>query len=346
MLSRLAFLHGIGPVKSVKSIGTTSKGIAASPSRRGAQEQASDSLGKVARRKRRSLLPTSPSSRFCPRPLLARPALSHSSLNLPTNNLNSTTQRTLSTRATTQPPTMAAQFVLRKSSERGYANHGWLKSYHTFSFADYYDPRFEGWGPLRVINEDRVSGGRGFGAHPHSNFEIFSYPLSGELMHQDSLKHKEVIKRGGVQHTSAGTGIAHSEFNADPEVPVHFLQVWVQPSTNGLKPSYETKYWTDEEKTNVLKRILAPNGEDGAIVLHQDASVYASILEKEHTVTHTIPEGRKGYLHLAQTGGALEVNGVAMAEGDGAFVTGPLQLNVKTTSDSPAEFLLFDLPSQ
>lgn len=213
-------------------------------------------------------------------------------------------------------------------------------------FAGYYDPRYNGYGPLRVINEDRVAGGEGFDMHPHSNYEIFSYVISGALLHEDSMKHKEIIKRGAVQHTSAGTGIAHAEFNANDSEDVRFLQVWIKPRANGLKPSYCTKVWSDADKTNALKPILTPTGEDDAITIQSDSSVFASILEKGNSVAYTIPEGRKGYIHLTLTGGALDVNGVAMTEGDGAFVTGPLELSIQSTGKKSAEFLLFDLPPQ
>jgi redox-sensitive bicupin YhaK (pirin superfamily) len=182
--------------------------------------------------------------------------------------------------------------------------------------------------------------------HSHANFEIFSYPLSGALMHKDSMNHKEVIRRGAVQHTSAGTGLAHSEYNASETEPVHFLQVWIKPHTRNLEPAYQTVEWSDADKTNKLCLILSDDKESGAIKLNAHAQVYASILEKDKEVTHQIPEGRNGYIHLAQTGGSLEVNGQVLEGGDAVFVYGPLNLKVKSTSDKPAEFLLFNLPPQ
>lgn len=211
---------------------------------------------------------------------------------------------------------------MRSSDDRGGADHGWLNSKHSFSFAGYYDPRFESFGPLRVINEDYVSGGNGFGAHPHRNFLIFSYPLSGALRHDDSLGHSEEIGRGTVQFTDAGTGIAHSEMNWHKDRPVHFLQMWLAPQRRGGKPRYSTKSFSDEDKRNALRLILSPSGGDKSIkVGRDDTLVYACILEDGKTVTHAFT-GSRGYIHVPNVPGAqgVTVNGVRLNRGDGAFI--------------------------
>ncbi len=287
---------------------------------------------------------------------------------------------------------MSAQIIVRKSEDRGHANHGWLDSYHTFSFASYYDRRFPGYRSLAVINEDRVSreyralnklpsinfvystiinklyylASKGFGAHPHEDAEIFSYVVSGALAHQDSMKNKELIKRGDVQFTSAGSGIFHSEFNGSDKDWVHFIQVWIEPSRNGLKPAYTTKHFSDEEKKNKLRLIVSPNvstsdpigvnfdanqncfaqSEENSIKVNQDSKVYASILEKDNKVSYKLPATRYGYLHLIQTkaNSALKLNGVELKEGDGAFIERAVEdLVIESTGEGPAEFLLFDL---
>jgi hypothetical protein len=261
------------------------------------------------------------------------------------DNLNITTHETQLKQEQLQLQ-MTAKINVRKSDARGHADHGWLNSYHTFSFAGYYDPEFDGYRSLRVINEDRVKPTRGFGMHPHRNFEIFSYVVSGMLAHQDNMGNKEFIKRGDVQFTSAGTGISHSEFNGSDKDWVHFLQIWVEPSASGLKPSYNTKHFSDEEKKNKLRLIVAPNSEEGSIKINQDSKVFASILEKNNKLAYKLPEARYGYLHLIQTGAnsAIKINGVELKEGDGAFIEKAREeLQIESTGEGNAEFLLFDL---
>ena len=238
--------------------------------------------------------------------------------------------------------------VVRKSEDRGHANMGWLNTHHTFSFASYYDPKFEGFGPLRVINEDRVRGGRGFGRHGHSNYEIYSYVVSGALEHQDSMGNREVLRRGDVQFTSAGTGIRHSEMNGDKKKPVHFLQIWVRPDRRGYSPSYATKKFSDEDKHNKLCLMVSPGGKDGSIAIHQDVSTYSSLLDNDAEVEHKFDEGRSGYLHVVDVSGSkgVTINGsTKLAPGDGAFITDTSSLTIKGHADgkAKAEFLLFDL---
>ncbi|ORX94446.1 RmlC-like cupin [Basidiobolus meristosporus CBS 931.73] len=244
---------------------------------------------------------------------------------------------------------MAITITPRRSEERGHANHGWLDSYHTFSFASYWDARFEQYGPLRVINEDIVQGGAGFPTHPHREFEIWSYVVSGELMHKDSTGTHETIKRGQVQFTTAGTGVTHSEFNAHPKDPVHFIQIWAKPDQSRLPPNYVTMEWDEDDKINKLCLIIKPTGKAGAraIQCHTDLWMYASILKKDNQVVHSIEaSGRKQYIHLINTGGKLEVGGVQLNSGDGAFISEANQgdqLVITSIGEEPAEFLLFDM---
>ena len=229
--------------------------------------------------------------------------------------------------------------VLRKARDRGHANHGWLDSYHTFSFADYYDPREMGWGALRVINEDRVSPGRGFGTHPHRDMEIISYVLEGALAHKDSMGTGSVIRPGEVQRMSAGTGVLHSEFNQSPRDPVHFLQIWIEPNERGIAPSYEQKNFADGEKRGRLRLIASPDGAQGSVKIHQDARVYAAILDDAETVTHALAQNRKAYVHVAR--GTVYLNGAALSTGDGAKIEGERELNLSDAK--AAEVLVFDL---
>jgi len=229
--------------------------------------------------------------------------------------------------------------VLRKAQERGHANHGWLDSYHTFSFADYYDPREMGWGPLRVINEDRVAPGRGFGTHPHRDMEIISYVLEGALAHKDSMGTGSVIRPGDVQRMSAGTGVLHSEFNQSPGDPVHFLQIWIEPNERGIAPSYEQKNFADGEKRGRLRLIASPDGADGSVRIHQDARVYAAVLDGAETVSHALAQNRKAYVHVAR--GTVGLNGTSLSSGDGAKISGEQQLRLSDAD--AAEVLLFDL---
>ncbi len=229
--------------------------------------------------------------------------------------------------------------TVRKSSDRGHADHGWLDSRHTFSFADYHDPREMGWGPLRVINEDRVRPGQGFGRHGHRDMEIVSYVLAGELQHKDSMGNGTVIRPGDVQRMSAGTGVQHSEFNPSPSAPVHFLQIWIEPDALGYTPSYEQKSFASEEKRGRLRLIASRDGREGSVTIHQDADVYASLLGSGESVSQGIASGRLAYLHLVH--GAVRINRVALASGDGAKIEGEPALTIVADEDS--ELLLFDL---
>ena len=229
---------------------------------------------------------------------------------------------------------------IRRSSERGYADHGWLKSFHTFSFADYYDPRHVEFGPLRVINEDRVQAGAGFGTHPHRDMEIISYVLSGELAHKDSIGNGSTIRPGDVQRMSAGSGVRHSEFNPSSSEPVHFLQIWIQPNAQGIAPSYEEKRFSTEEKRGRLRLIASPDQADGSVLIHQDARVYAGLFDGTETATLNVKPDRRVYVHVAR--GTVTVNGSALNSGDALKLTGTEELVLQ--QGTQAEVLVFDLP--
>jgi len=248
----------------------------------------------------------------------------------------------------------------RPWSQRGHADHDWLYTYHTFSFASYFDSKHESWGPLRVINEDRVKAGTGFGTHSHAEFLIFSYIVNGVLEHKDSMGNLENLKRGEVQFTSAGTGIRHSEYNRNMDSEVHFLQIWAKPNKRGLKPHYETKKFTDEEKTDNLVRIMESTERltesKGAIGLQADLSMDACILSKGKTVVHdVVAEGpRKLFAHVVmggrvqpkQGGAQIKIGDMVLGEGDGAFIEGVKggeKVHIESVGDKAAEFLLFDL---
>ena len=230
--------------------------------------------------------------------------------------------------------------TLRRSQERGYADHGWLKSFHSFSFADYHDPAQMGFGPLRVINEDRVAPGTGFGTHGHRDMEIISYVLDGELAHRDSMGNGSVIRPGDVQRMSAGSGVRHSEYNHATDQTTHFLQIWIEPGVSGIAPSYEEKRFSDADKAGRLRLIASPDGADGSVRIHQDARLYVSRLSGGATLTTELAAGRLGYLHLIR--GALTVNGQRLDGGDAARIRdeGPLSIS----AEGDAELLLFDLP--
>ncbi|MDE3207414.1 MAG: pirin family protein, partial [Pseudomonadota bacterium] len=204
--------------------------------------------------------------------------------------------------------------IVRKSEDRGHAEHGWLESYHSFSFAGYHDPLQMGWGPLRVINEDRVQPGKGFGLHGHEDMEIISYVLQGELAHRDSMGNGTVIKPGDVQRMSAGTGIKHSEFNPSDREPVHFLQIWIEPNQHGLEPSYEQKFFEPESKKDQFRLIASSDGRDESVLIHQAADVYSSLLSAGKSLSFLTTAGRLAYLHLVQ--GELDVNGIVVKAGD------------------------------
>ena len=231
---------------------------------------------------------------------------------------------------------------IRKSDARGRAEHGWLSSRHTFSFANYHDPRHMGFGPLRVINEDRVKPGEGFGTHGHRDMEIISYVLDGALEHKDSMGTGSVLHYGDVQRMSAGSGVTHSEFNGSPSEAVHFLQIWLFPERNGIEPSYEERNFATADKRGRLRLIVSPDAADGSLKVHQDARVYASILDGDDRVEHALAAGRGAYVQVAR--GEVEVNGVALSAGDAVQVSDESLLVFGNARD--AEFLLFDLPLQ
>jgi quercetin 2,3-dioxygenase len=231
--------------------------------------------------------------------------------------------------------------AVRPAAERGIANLGWLDSRHTFSFGHYYDPKHMGFGPLRVINEDRVRPGGGFDTHGHRDMEIISYVLEGALEHKDSIGTGSVIRPGDVQRMSAGSGIRHSEYNHSKSEPVHFLQIWLLPDEEGLTPSYEQKNFADSEKHGRLRLVAAHDGRDGSVRIHQDADIYASLLDKDATVTHALAAGRRGWIQVLR--GAVAVNGKTLNAGDGAAASDLPTLTVTATVDG-SEFLLFDLP--
>ncbi|GAA5973634.1 hypothetical protein JCM11641_005054 [Rhodosporidiobolus odoratus] len=269
----------------------------------------------------------------------------------------------------------AFKIVPRRSATRGHANHNWLKSYHTFSFASYYDANFDHWGPLRVINEDRVEPGEGFGRHSHREFEIWSYIVDGELEHKDSMGNLEIMKRGDIQMTCTGTGIAHSEYNRNTEKQVHFLQIWGLPNKSGLPPKYYNRSFSDEQKRNKLVQVVGPAGSEGVsderdttgpAPVHANLSMFASILTSKSSIKHTLSSTTtKAYLHSImrsgyrspavsasdkfEDGGAmLQVNGgYIMEEGDGAFVTVPKEagreMEFKNVGERDVEFLVFEM---
>ena len=228
---------------------------------------------------------------------------------------------------------------LRKSAERGYFDYGWLKTYHTFSFADYFDREHMSFGSLRVINEDFVEAGKGFGTHPHRDMEIITYILKGQLAHKDSMGNGSTIKRGDVQRMSAGTGITHSEFNASQDEVVHLLQIWILPKYTGLQPSYEQKYFDVKEKQDRLCLVASSDGRDGSVTIHQDALMYAGILSNGRELDHSLASGRRAYAHVAR--GALKINGERLNAGDGAKITDENKIAFAAVEN--AELLLFDL---
>jgi hypothetical protein len=228
---------------------------------------------------------------------------------------------------------------LRKSQDRGYADHGWLKSFHSFSFAGYHDPQFMGWGNLRVINEDRVAAGMGFGKHGHRNMEIISYVLSGELAHQDSMGNIESIPPGDVQRMSAGSGVTHSEFNHAKDQTTHFLQIWIEPNVLEIEPSYEQKTIPLLDKQGKLRLIASPDGRDGSVKIFADARVYAGLFDEAQSAQLQLDPMRKAYVHLIK--GSLSVNGQALTSGDALLIEAENQLAI--SNGKSAEVLVFDL---
>jgi quercetin 2,3-dioxygenase len=229
---------------------------------------------------------------------------------------------------------------VRRSNERGYADHGWLKSFHTFSFADYFDPQHVEFGPLRVINEDRVQAGAGFGTHAHRDMEIISYVLAGELAHKDSMGNGSTIRPGDVQRMSAGSGVRHSEFNPSATEPVHFLQIWIQPNAQGIEPSYEEKSFSVQEKRGRLRIIASADQDEGSVLIHQDARIYAGFIDGSERATLTVKPGRRIYVHVAR--GGVTANTTILNTGDALQLTDATELVLQDGRQS--EILVFDLP--
>jgi quercetin 2,3-dioxygenase len=236
--------------------------------------------------------------------------------------------------------------TLRKSCDRGYADHGWLKSFHSFSFADYHDPKNMGWGNLRVINEDRIAPGTGFGTHGHRDMEIISYVLDGELAHKDSMGNGQsgganagVIRPGDVQRMSAGTGVRHSEFNHAANATTHFLQIWIEPDQTGIAPGYEQKHFDAAEKRGQLRLVASRDGREGSVTIHADAALYAGLIDGAESVELPLDPSRRSYVHLVR--GVLEVNGQNLRGGDAALLHGESRLSLAGGHD--AEVLVFDL---
>ncbi|WP_048811946.1 pirin family protein [Methylobacillus flagellatus] len=230
---------------------------------------------------------------------------------------------------------------LRKAQERGHANHGWLDSYHSFSFSSYQDPEHMHYSVLRVINEDVIAPGMGFGMHPHRDMEIITYMLKGELRHEDSLGNGSVIRAGDVQRMSAGTGIVHSEFNASDRSQAHLLQIWLLPEEGGISPGYEEKHFAAEEKRDRWCLVASRDGREGSLRIHQDVALYATVLSENQRIEYSMQRGRSVYLHVVR--GSLIVDGLLLEAGDAAKVDA--QQHIEITAGEAAEVLLFDLPS-
>jgi quercetin 2,3-dioxygenase len=228
---------------------------------------------------------------------------------------------------------------IRKSEDRGYADHGWLRSYHTFSFADYYDPENMGFGHLRVINEDRIRPGTGFGTHGHRDMEIISYVLEGALAHKDNMGNGSTIVPGDVQVMSAGKGVQHSEFNHARDDVTHFLQIWIEPNVSGIAPSYEQKHFDAASKKGALRLVASPDGREGSVTIHQDAYLYAVLLDGSDRTVHKLQAGRRAYVHVAR--GKLTVNGQALEAGDALKAANTAEIVLE--KGEGAEVLLFDL---
>ncbi len=230
--------------------------------------------------------------------------------------------------------------VPRYAGDRGHANHGWLDTFHTFSFAGYHDPRYMGFRVLRVINEDRVAPGQGFGMHPHKDMEIITYVLSGALEHKDSMGNGEILKAGELQRMSAGTGLLHSEFNPSNDQPVHLYQIWLLPKTRGIEPSYEQKAFPPEQRQNQLSMVASPDGQAGSLRMHQDAFLFLATLEPGRTVQHDFQMDRHGWLQVLT--GSLRINDFTLHAGDGAAISDETHVTLQAVEGSEA--LLFDLP--
>jgi redox-sensitive bicupin YhaK (pirin superfamily) len=229
--------------------------------------------------------------------------------------------------------------TIRRAQDRGHADHGWLDTHHTFSFADYYDPAHMGFRSLRVINDDTVTGGQGFGAHGHRDMEIISYVLEGALAHKDSTGTSDTIRPGDVQRMSAGTGVMHSEFNGSEDEPVHFLQIWLIPDKRGIQPSYEQKRYDDAEKRGKLRLVASPDARDGSLTIHTDASVYAGLFDKGERAELSFAPGRHGWIHVAR--GKVTVNGQALGAGDGVAISNEAKVSIEGVDQG--EVIAFDL---
>ncbi len=229
---------------------------------------------------------------------------------------------------------------LRKANDRGHANHGWLDSYHSFSFADYYDPKHMGFGPLRVINEDRVAAGQGFGTHGHRDMEIISYVLEGELAHKDSMGNGSVIRPGDVQRMSAGTGVRHSEYNHSQDGTTHFLQIWIMPDRAGTEPGYQEAHFSAADKDGKLRLVASRDGREGSVSMNQDAQLYAGLFDGAQTAEYILPQGRLGYVHVAR--GKISINGQVLEAGDAVKLSAVDRIEIG--GGEKAEVLLFDLP--
>ena len=238
---------------------------------------------------------------------------------------------------------MVCMITLRRAEERGHADHGWLNTYHTFSFASYFDPKHMGFRALRVLNDDRVAAGKGFGAHGHRDMEIISYVLEGNLAHKDSMGQEEVLKPNMVQSMSAGTGVIHSEFNGSKSEPVHFLQIWIVPSVDNIEPAYQQFAYDPKEKQGRLRLIAGPdkNSSDPAALIHADARMYAAVLAPGQVIEQPIVAGRYAWVHCAQ--GNITLNGLNLKEGDGAAISDEQALSIIGAAPSGGEVLLFDL---
>jgi redox-sensitive bicupin YhaK (pirin superfamily) len=234
---------------------------------------------------------------------------------------------------------MFKMIEIRKSQDRGYADHGWLKSFHSFSFADYYDPKFMNFGPLRVINEDRVAAGMGFGTHGHRDMEIVSYVLDGALAHKDSMGNGSSIRPGDVQRMSAGTGVQHSEFNHASDQTTHFLQIWIQPNQMGIPPSYEETHFSEAEKRGQLRVVASPDARDGSVKIHADAVLYAGLFDGAEAATLAIAPKRRAYVHVAR--GRVVINGQPLSAGDALKLIDVTSVDV--CEGEHAEVLVFDL---
>ncbi|CCJ50018.1 MULTISPECIES: pirin family protein [Bordetella] len=230
--------------------------------------------------------------------------------------------------------------TLRRSAERGHANHGWLDTHHTFSFANYYDPAHMGFGPLRVINDDRIAAGRGFGTHGHRDMEIITYVLDGAIAHKDSMGSGSTIRPGDVQRMSAGRGVMHSEFNPQPDAATHLLQIWIEPDVAGIAPEYEEKRFPEADKRGRLRQLVSPDGADGSLRIHQDARLYAGLFDGTESAELPLAAGRRSWVHVAR--GSLVVNGQRLDAGDGLALQD--EAAVRLGDGEGAEVLVFDLP--